>query len=65
MSPRFGFKLLAGAVLAASSAAALAAQQWSVDLQNGTATVTGSEYTTVRSYVTGSGADPVTLKASG
>jgi len=65
MSPRFGFKLLAGAVLAASSAAALAAQQWSVDLQNGTATVTGSEYTTVRSYVTGSGAEAVTLKASG
>ena len=64
MSPKFGFKLLAGALLAASSAAALAAQAWSVDLQNGAATVTGSNYTTVRTYVTGSGADAVSLSAS-
>ena len=64
MSPKFGFKLLAGALLAASSAAALAAQAWSVDLQNGAATVTGSNYTTVRTYVTGSGADTLTLSAS-
>lgn len=64
MSPKFGFKLLVGAVLAASSAAALAAQAWSVDLQNGSATVTGSSYTTVRTYVTGSGADAVSLSAS-
>ena len=64
MSPKFGFKLLTGAVLAASSAAALAAQAWSVDLQNGAATVTGSNYTTVRTYVTGSGDDTLTLSAS-
>lgn len=64
MSPKFGFKLLTGAVLAASSAAALAAQAWSVDLQNGAATVTGNNYTTVRTYVTGSGADTLTLSAS-
>ena len=64
MSPKFGFKLLAGALLAASSAAALAAQAWSVDLQNGAATVTGSNYTTVRTYVTGSGDDTLTLSAS-
>ena len=64
MSPKFGFKLLVGAVLAASSAAALAAQAWSVDLQNGSATVTGSSYTTVRTYVTGSGDDTLTLSAS-
>lgn len=64
MSPKFGFKLLTGAVLAASSAAALAAQAWSVDLQNGAATVTGNNYTTVRTYVTGSGADALTLSAS-
>ena len=64
MSPKFGFKLLAGALLAASSAAALAAQAWSVDLQNGAATVTGNNYTTVRTYVTGSGDDTLTLSAS-
>lgn len=64
MSPTFGFKVLAGALLAASSAAALAAQAWSVDLQNGAATVTGSDYSTVRSYVTGSEADAVSLSAS-
>lgn len=64
MSPKFGFKVLAGALLAASSAAALAAQAWSVDLQNGAATVTGSDYSTVRSYVTGSEADAVSLSAS-
>lgn len=64
MSPKFGFKVLAGALLAASSAAALASQAWSVDLQNGAATVTGSGYSTVRSYVTGSDTDAVSLSAS-
>lgn len=64
MSPKFGFRLLAAAALAASSAAALAAQAWSIDLQNGAATVTGSTYTTVRTYVTGTGADAVSLSAS-
>lgn len=65
MSPKLGFKLLAAAALATSSAGALAASAWSIDLQNGAATVTGSTYTTVRAYATtGTGGDAVSLSAS-
>lgn len=64
MSPKFGCKLLVGAVLAASSAAALAAQAWSINLQTGAVTGTPTGETMVRNYVTGPGADAVSLSAS-
>lgn len=64
MSPRFGCKLLVGAVLAASSAAALAAQAWSINLQSGAVTGTPTGETMFRNYVTGAGADAVGLSVS-
>lgn len=64
MSPKFGFKVLAGALLAASSAAALASQAWSVDLQDGAISGTPTGLLTVRNYVTGSGAEAISLSAT-
>jgi len=64
MSPKFGFKVLAGALLAASSAAALASQAWSVDLQDGAISGTPTGLSTVRNYVTGSGAEAISLSAT-
>lgn len=64
MSPKLGFRLLAAAALGISSAGALAAPNWSINLQNGAVAGTPTGLTTVRNYVTGTGADAVSLSLS-